>query len=72
MIVREVARDLPDHVDGVVLFGSPIIGGPMHTIAARAFDPAAAALATAALEALDTERFQRRSSGRYGCRSPAF
>ena len=28
MIVREVARELPDHVDGVVLFGSPIIGGP--------------------------------------------
>ena len=53
MIVREVARELPDHVDGVVLFGSPIIGGPMHTIAARAFDPAEAALATAALEALD-------------------
>jgi len=45
----------------------------MHTIAARTFDPAAAALATAALEALDTERFQRSvSSGRYGCRSPAF
>jgi len=55
VIVREVARELPDHVAGV-LFGSPIIGGPMHTIAARAFDPAAAALATAALEALDAER----------------
>ena len=51
MIVREVARELPDHVDGVVLFGSP-----MHTIAARTFDPAEAALATAALEALDAER----------------
>ena len=38
VIVREVARELPDHVDGVVLFGSPIIGGPTHTIAARAFD----------------------------------
>ena len=56
MFVREVARELPDHVDGVVLFGSPIIGGPTHTIAARAFDPAEAALATAALEALDAER----------------
>jgi pimeloyl-ACP methyl ester carboxylesterase len=56
VIVREVARELPDHVDGVVLFGSPIIGGPTHTIAARAFDPAEAALATAALEALDAER----------------
>ena len=56
VIVREVARELPDHVDGVVLFGSPIIGGPMHTIAARTFDPAEAALATAALAALDAER----------------
>ena len=61
MIAREVARELPDHVDGVVLFGSPIIGGPIicgptHTIAARAFDPAEVALATAALEALDAER----------------
>ena len=56
MIVREVARELPDHVDGVALFGSPIIGGPTHTIAARAFDPAEAALARAALEALDAER----------------
>ena len=28
VIVREVARELPDHVDGVVLFGSPIISGP--------------------------------------------
>jgi pimeloyl-ACP methyl ester carboxylesterase len=40
VIVREVARELPHHVDGVVLFGSPIIGGPTHTIAARASDPA--------------------------------
>jgi hypothetical protein len=62
--VREVARELPDHGDGVVLFGSPIIGGPTHIIAARAFDPAEA------YRPLGVERFQRGRCERR-CRSPA-
>ncbi len=28
---REVARQLPDHVERVITFGSPIEGGPAHT-----------------------------------------
>ena len=56
MIVREVARELPDHMDGVVSSAVRSSAVRMHTTAARAFDPAAAALATAALEALDAER----------------
>lgn len=34
-IAREVARDLPDIVDQVVTLGSPIIGGPKYTKAAK-------------------------------------
>jgi pimeloyl-ACP methyl ester carboxylesterase len=30
-IAREVARDLPDQVDRVVTFGSPVVGGPKYT-----------------------------------------
>jgi pimeloyl-ACP methyl ester carboxylesterase len=35
-IAREVARDLPEAVDRVVTLGSPVIGGPKYTAAARA------------------------------------
>ena len=65
VIVREVARELPDHVDGVVLFGSPIIGGPMHTIAARTFDQAEAAPRNGRAGST-----RRRAAGT-GARSPA-
>lgn len=34
-IAREVARDLPDAVDRVITLGSPVIGGPKYTAAAR-------------------------------------
>jgi hypothetical protein len=56
VIVRELARELPDHVDGVVSSAVRSSAVRMHTIAARTFDPAEAALATAALEALGAER----------------
>ena len=36
-IAREVARDLTDDVAHVVTFGTPIIGGPKYTRAAKAF-----------------------------------
>lgn len=36
-IAREVARDLPDHVDQVITMGAPIIGGPKYTSAAPLF-----------------------------------
>lgn len=36
-IAREVARDLPDIVDRVITLGSPVVGGPKYTAAARFF-----------------------------------
>ncbi len=36
-VAREVARVVPDRVRTVVTYGSPVIGGPTHTIGARAF-----------------------------------
>lgn len=32
-VAREVARDLPDHVDQVITMGAPVIGGPKYTSA---------------------------------------
>lgn len=37
-IAREVARDLPDHVDKIVTMGSPVIGGPKYTRTATIFE----------------------------------
>lgn len=37
-IAREVARDLPDHVDRVVTLGSPVVGGPKYTRTAALFE----------------------------------
>lgn len=34
VIAREVAREVPDRVSQVVTYGTPVIGGPNHTIAA--------------------------------------
>ena len=36
-LAREAARDLPELVDRVVTLGSPIVGGPKYTAAARFF-----------------------------------
>ncbi len=35
VIAREVAREIPEHVSQVITYGTPIVGGPVHTIAAR-------------------------------------
>jgi pimeloyl-ACP methyl ester carboxylesterase len=37
VIARELARDCPALVSTVVTYGSPVIGGPVHTAAARAY-----------------------------------
>lgn len=37
-LAREAARDLPDIVDQVITMGSPIVGGPKYTSAARFFE----------------------------------
>lgn len=36
-IARELARDLPDQVAGVITLGSPAVGGPKYTITANAY-----------------------------------
>jgi pimeloyl-ACP methyl ester carboxylesterase len=37
-LAREAARDLPNAVDRVITMGSPIVGGPRYTAAARFFE----------------------------------
>ena len=32
MLAREAARDYPDHVSMVITLGTPVVGGPKHTI----------------------------------------
>jgi len=39
VISREVARELPDAVDRVVTFGTPVVGGPSYTLAAGIYGP---------------------------------
>ena len=34
LIAREIARNLPDQVHRVVTYGSPVLGGPTHTVGA--------------------------------------
>lgn len=36
-IAREIARDLPDHIQSVVTMGSPVFGGPKYTSTAGLF-----------------------------------
>jgi len=36
-IARELARDLPEHIAGVITLGSPAVGGPKYTITAAAY-----------------------------------
>jgi pimeloyl-ACP methyl ester carboxylesterase len=38
VIAREVARNEPDAVARVITYGTPVIGGPAHTIGASSFD----------------------------------
>lgn len=40
VIAREVARDLPDAVAQVVTYGTPVVGGPTHTVVARSYGAA--------------------------------
>jgi pimeloyl-ACP methyl ester carboxylesterase len=37
VIAREIARQRPEHVDRVITFGSPVVGGPKYTIVANRF-----------------------------------
>jgi len=56
VIAREVARVHPDAVRRVVTYGTPVIGGPTHTLGARSFGAAECARITALADQLDRER----------------
>lgn len=40
VIAREVARRDPHVVSQVITYGTPVVGGPNHTVAARTYEPA--------------------------------
>lgn len=39
VVAREVARAHPDRVAQVISYGTPVVGGPVYTIAARRYSP---------------------------------
>lgn len=53
LIAREVARALPDRVRCVVTYGTPVIGGPSHTFAARLYAQQSSGRARSTGERLD-------------------
>ncbi|MEP7088778.1 MAG: alpha/beta hydrolase [Nocardioidaceae bacterium] len=55
VIAREVARAHPEAVRRVVTYGTPVIGGPSHTLGAGSFGAAECARITALAEQLDRE-----------------
>jgi pimeloyl-ACP methyl ester carboxylesterase len=50
VIAREVARARPDAVGRIITYGTPVIGGPTHTIGASSFHPDESARITALIE----------------------
>ncbi|MBS3756194.1 MAG: alpha/beta hydrolase [Desulfobacterales bacterium] len=55
VIARETARAIPDVVSGVVTYGTPVIGGPTYTPAARAWGAAECRRLSAKVAGLDAE-----------------
>ncbi len=53
VIAREVARSTPEAVNRVVTYGTPVVGGPTHTVGAAAAGAAECARITALQEHLD-------------------
>lgn len=53
LIAREVARQHPDAVRRVVTYGTPVVGGPTHTIGARSYGPDESQRITRLAERLD-------------------
>ena len=56
VVAREVARARPDLVRTVATFGTPVIGGPAHTVGARSMDPAYTARIVRLQRELDQDR----------------
>ena len=55
-VAREIARAVPDCVACVVTFGSPVIGGPTHTVGARTIGRDECARIDALSRRLDADR----------------
>lgn len=55
LIAREVARHHPDVVRRVVTYGTPVVGGPTHTVGARRYGPDESVRITRLAERLDAE-----------------
>lgn len=54
VIAREVARQIPEHVARVITYGTPVVGGPAHTVAAGAYGPEEGARVDALVEDLNS------------------
>ncbi len=54
-IAREVARELPQHVNSVITLGSPVVGGPKYTRVAPVF----------AAQGMDLDEIEREVDARY-------
>jgi pimeloyl-ACP methyl ester carboxylesterase len=52
-IAREAARQAPDAISQVITYGTPVVGGPTHTIGARSYGPEESARISALIEQLD-------------------
>ncbi len=55
VVAREVAREIPELVSRVVTFGSPVVGGPNHTLAARSYSTGERSRAERIIEDLDRD-----------------
>ena len=55
VIARETARAIPEVVSGVITYGTPVIGGPTYTPAARAWGAAESRRLSAEIERLDSK-----------------
>jgi pimeloyl-ACP methyl ester carboxylesterase len=52
-IARETARRAPATIAQVITYGTPVVGGPTHTIGARSYGPQESARISALIEELD-------------------
>jgi len=53
VIAREVARKVPERVSRVITYGSPVVGGPAHTVAVNRYEPGEGDRVDAAIEELN-------------------
>ena len=56
VVAREVARNSPETVSRVITYGTPVIGGPTHTIGASSFGAEEAERITRLIEEVELEK----------------